>query len=170
VGAEPREELLRHLGAECDGGVIVDSSARTSLPGIYAVGDVTRREVPGYPGRLRLESIPNTAEQAKQAAASITGRPAPPAEVPWFWSDQYDVNLKIAGLLSGSTRSISRGEPSSGSFAIFHVDDDDRLVAVEAFNAPAAFMAGKKWIGSNAPLSLDRLPDPAVPLRDLVPA
>ncbi|MCG2624103.1 FAD-dependent oxidoreductase [Arthrobacter sp. I2-34] len=170
VGAEPRDELLQQLGAACDGGVLVDSSARTNLPGVYAVGDVTRREVPGYPGRIRLESIPNTTEQAKQAAAAITGRPAPPAETPWFWSDQYDVNLKIAGLLAGSTRTVVRGEPSSDSFAVYHLDDAGRLVAVEAVNAAKDFMAGKKWIASNASPSLDRLPDPSVPLRDLVPA
>lgn len=169
VGAEPRDELLRQLGAECDGGVIVDASARTNLPDVYAVGDVTRREVPGYPGRIRLESIPNTTEQAKQAAAAITGRPVPRAEVPWFWSDQYDINLKIAGLLAGSTHTIMRGEPTSGSFAIFHFDDADHVVAVEAVNAAGEFMAGKKWISSKAALSLDRLSNTSVPLRDLVP-
>ncbi|MDQ0078575.1 NAD(P)/FAD-dependent oxidoreductase [Arthrobacter oryzae] len=170
VGAEPRDELLRQVGAECDGGVIVDSSARSSLPGVYAVGDVTRREVPGYPGRIRLESIPNATEQAKQAAAAITGRTVPRSEVPWFWSDQYDANLKIAGLLAGSSRTIVRGNPSSGSFAIYHLDDADRLLAVEAVNAPRDFMAGKKWITSGASPSIDLLPDLSVPLRDLVPA
>jgi 3-phenylpropionate/trans-cinnamate dioxygenase ferredoxin reductase subunit len=170
VGAEPRDELLRQLGAECDGGVVVDSSARSSLPGVYAVGDVTRREVPGYPGRIRLESIPNATEQAKQAAAAITGRAAPRPEVPWFWSDQYDVNLKIAGLLAGSSRTIVRGNPSSASFAIYHLDTADRLLAVEAVNAPGDFMAGKKWIASGAAPSIDLLPDLSVPLRDLVPA
>jgi 3-phenylpropionate/trans-cinnamate dioxygenase ferredoxin reductase subunit len=170
VGAEPRDELLRQLGAECDGGVVVDASARSSLPGVYAVGDVTRREVPGYPGRIRLESIPNATEQAKQAAAAITGRAVPGAEVPWFWSDQYDASLKIAGLLAGSSRTIVRGNPSSASFAIYHLDAADRLLAVEAVNAPGDFMAGKKWIASGASPSIDLLPDLSIPLRDLVPA
>jgi 3-phenylpropionate/trans-cinnamate dioxygenase ferredoxin reductase subunit len=170
VGAEPRDELLRQLGAECDGGVVVDASARSSLPGVYAVGDVTRREVPGYPGRIRLESIPNATEQAKQAAAAITGRTAPRTEVPWFWSDQYDVNLKIAGLLAGSAHTVVRGNPASASFAIYHLDSSDRLLAVEAVNAPGDFMAAKKWIASGASPAIDLLPDPSIPLRDLVPA
>lgn len=170
VGAEPREELLKSLGAKCNGGVEVDGSARTSLPGVYAVGDVTRREIPGYQGQFRLESIPNTTEQANQVASAITGRPVPHPEIPWFWSDQYDEKLKIAGLLAGSSRTIVRGEPGSGAFAIFHFDDTGRLVAVESLNSSGDFMAGKKWIKANSRPNLDLLPDISVPLRELVSA
>ncbi|WP_164737294.1 NAD(P)/FAD-dependent oxidoreductase [Georgenia sp. SYP-B2076] len=170
VGADPRDDLAREVGADCDGGVLVDGGARTSVPGVYAVGDVTRREVAGYDGRFRLESIPNAGEQAKQAAAAIVGAPPPRPEVPWFWSDQYDLKVKIAGLLVGANHHVVRGDPDAGQFAIYHLDAQQRLVAVEAVNSAGDFMAGKKWIASRATPSVDLLPDSTVPLRELVPA
>lgn len=170
VGADPRDELARALGADCDGGVLVDDSARTSIPWVYAVGDLTRREVTGYAGRFRLESIPNAGEQAKLAAASIVGAPLPQNEVPWFWSDQYDLKIKIAGLLAGAEDHVVRGDPETGKFAVYHFDHGKRLVAVEAMNSAGDFMAGKKWLSSGKTPLVDLLPDPNIPLRELVPA
>jgi 3-phenylpropionate/trans-cinnamate dioxygenase ferredoxin reductase subunit len=170
VGAEPRDELAREVGAGCDGGVLVDQCARTSVPGVYAVGDITRRPVAGYEGHFRLESIPNAGEQAKQAAAAIVGAPPPRPEVPWFWSDQYDLKIKIAGLLVGADRHVVRGDPAADQFAIYHLDAHQRLLAVEAVNSAGDFMAGKKWIASRATPAVDLLPDSTVPLRELVSA
>ncbi|MDO9608751.1 MAG: FAD-dependent oxidoreductase, partial [Brevundimonas sp.] len=98
VGALACESLARSAGLRCDDGVVVDEQARTSDPAIFAVGDMTRRPIPVHGGvSHRLESVPNALEQAKQAAAAIVGRPGPAPEVPWFWSDQYDFKLQIAG-------------------------------------------------------------------------
>ena len=134
---------------------------------IYAVGDMTFRPIPALGGlRHRLESVPNALEQAKQAAAAIVGRPAPPPEVPWFWSDQYEIKLQIAGLAEGADRQVVRGDPASGAFAVFHLKDD-RIVCVEAVNAAAEFMGGRQMIGRGTPVDADRLADPAVPMKQV---
>ncbi len=98
VGAAPSDALARAAGLACTNGIVVDFAARTSDPAIHAIGDCTHRPLPLYHRTGRLESVPNALEQAKQAAADLCGRPAPAPEVPWFWSDQYEVRLQIAGL------------------------------------------------------------------------
>lgn len=167
VGALACDALAREAGLACDNGVVVDDTARTSDPAIYAIGDMTFRPVPAMGGAsLRLESVPNALEQAKQAASAVTGRPAPAPEVPWFWSDQYDVKLQIAGLPIGADRQVVRGDPSGGRFAVFHLAGD-RIVCVEAANAPAEFMAGRQLIGRATPIDPARLADPAVSMKEV---
>ena len=121
VGAAPNDALARAAGLACDNGIVVDLAARTADPAIHAIGDCTRRPLPLYHRTGRLESVPNALEQAKQAAADLCGRPAPAPEVPWFWSDQYEVRLQIAGLPFDVAETVVRGDPRSGSFAIFHL-------------------------------------------------
>jgi 3-phenylpropionate/trans-cinnamate dioxygenase ferredoxin reductase subunit len=165
VGALAREALARTAGLRCENGVVVDEAARTSDPAIYAIGDVTHRPIPVHGGRMhRLESVPNALEQAKQAAAAIVGRAAPAPEVPWFWSDQYDVKLQIAGLPFDADRQVVRGDPATGGFAVFHLNGD-RIVCVEAVNAPAEFMGGRLLIGKATPVDADLLADPAVSIK-----
>jgi len=115
-----------------------------------------------------LESIPSAVEQAKQAAAAITGAPAPKSEVAWFWSDQFDLQLKIAGLVRPTRPAIVRGDTDSGKFALFHLGADDHLAAVETSNAAALFMAGKKMIGNNSLVDAAMLADAAVDVRQCV--
>ena len=165
VGALACESLARSAGLLCDDGVVVDQEARTSDPAIFAVGDMTRRPIPVHGGvRHRLESVPNALEQAKQAAAALVGRPAPPPEVPWFWSDQYDFKLQIAGLPFNADRQVVRGDPATGSFAVFHLAGD-RIVSVEAVNAPPEFMGGKQLIGKGTPVDVDKLCDLSVSMK-----
>ena len=95
VGAIPNDEIAQAAGLDCKGGILVDAEARTSDPAIFAIGDVTQRPLPLYDRTVRLESVPNALEQAKQAASAITGRPGPAPEVPWFWSDQYDLVIFV---------------------------------------------------------------------------
>jgi 3-phenylpropionate/trans-cinnamate dioxygenase ferredoxin reductase subunit len=119
---------------------------------------------------MRLESVPNALEQAKQAASAIVGRPAPTAEVPWFWSDQYDIKLQIAGLPFGADRQIVRGDPAEGRFAVFHLvtnGDGDRIVCVEAVNAPPEFMAGRLMIGRATPVDAGKLADVNASMKDV---
>ncbi|WP_296172700.1 FAD-dependent oxidoreductase [uncultured Brevundimonas sp.] len=168
VGALAREALARTAGLPCENGVVVDETARTSDPSIYAIGDVTHRPIPVHGGRMhRLESVPNALEQAKQVAAAIVGRAAPAPEVPWFWSDQYDVKLQIAGLPFDSDRQVVRGDPATGAFAVFHLSGD-RIVCVEAVNAPADFMGGRQLIGKGAPVDPMLLENPAVSMKGVV--
>ncbi|MGZ3298171.1 MAG: oxidoreductase C-terminal domain-containing protein, partial [Asticcacaulis sp.] len=110
------------------------------------IGDVTSRTLPFYEGRHRLESVPNALEQAKQAAAAIAGYRPPVVEAPWFWSDQYEFKLQIAGLSQPGTRPVLRGDPAKWAFSIFHLDDRNRLRSVESVNRPADFMAAKQLI------------------------
>ena len=165
VGALACESLARSARLRCDDGVVVDDQARTSDPAIFAVGDMTRRPIPVHGGvSHRLESVPNALEQAKQAAAAIVGRPGPAPEVPWFWSDQYDFKLQIAGLPFDADRQVVRGDPSASGFAVFHLNGD-RVVCVEAVNAPPEFMAGKQLIGKATPVDLEKLADPAISMK-----
>jgi 3-phenylpropionate/trans-cinnamate dioxygenase ferredoxin reductase subunit len=167
VGGAARDDLARAAGLDCNNGVVVDLEARTSDPHIWAIGDVTSRPMPLYEHRrFRLESVPNALEQAKQAAASILGRPAPAGEVPWFWSDQYDLKLQIAGVPFDTDEILIRGDVSAAKFAVFHLKGD-RIRAVEAVNAPPEFMAGRQLIGSGRPIDRAKLADPAVSMKDV---
>jgi 3-phenylpropionate/trans-cinnamate dioxygenase ferredoxin reductase subunit len=166
VGALPNQELAAQAGLPCQDGVIVDIRARTEDPDIYAIGDVTRRPLPLYDRAFRLESVPSALEQAKQAAADITGHKPPAPEVPWFWSDQYDLKLQIAGLPFDVDHLIVRGEPASARFAVFHMKGDV-IQAVEAVNAPAEFMGGRLLIGARRPVSREKLADPAISMKEV---
>lgn len=167
VGAVADDELAQAAGLRCADGVVVDGSGRTDDARVYAVGDVTRRPVHRHDGLFRLESIPSAMEQARQAAAAICGNDAPEPEVPWFWSDQFHHKLQIAGLLDGADNTATRVAGKDG-VALFHTREG-RLVAVEALDAPAEFIAGRRMIRDGACPDPAALADPAVPLAELVP-
>ncbi len=166
VGIIPNDGLARDAGLPCADGIEVDEHARTADPNIYAIGDVTHRPLGLYGRNLRLESVANALEQAKQAASAIAGRPAPPPEVTWNWSDQYDLKLQLAGLAFDVDRQLVRGDPASAKFAIFHLKGNE-IQAVEAVNAPAEFMAGRQFIGNRKPVSLEKLADPSVSMKEV---
>ncbi|MDG2521386.1 FAD-dependent oxidoreductase [Caulobacter segnis] len=166
VGAHPNDELAKDCGLDCAGGVVVDLEARTSDPHIFAIGDVAHRPLPLYGRQFRLESVPNALEQAKQAASAIAGRAGPTPEVPWFWSDQFDLKLQIAGLPFDADRIVVRGDPDTASFAVFHLKGD-LVQAVEAVNAPPEFMAGKMLISRRTPVSLEKLADTAISMKEV---
>ena len=171
VGAVANDELAKEAGLECENGVLVDLAARTSDPSVYAIGDCSRRPLPHYERIGHLESVPNALEQAKQAAAHITGRPPPPHEVPWFWSDQYDLKLQIAGLPHDATEIVIRGDPAAtlgaARFAVFHLTADHRVQAVEAINAAPEFMAGRQLIASRKPVAPAKLRDMSVSMKEV---
>jgi 3-phenylpropionate/trans-cinnamate dioxygenase ferredoxin reductase component len=167
VGAAPNDALARSAGLTCANGIVVDLAARTSDPAIHAIGDCTHRPLPRYDRTVRLESVPNALEQAKQAAADLCGRAPPSPEVPWFWSDQYDVRLQIAGLPFDVAETVVRGDPTSESFAIFHLTEDGTVQAVEAVNAPAEFMAGRMMIANRRQAVAARLQDMSCSIREL---
>lgn len=168
IGAVPNEELANAAGLACDSGVIVDECGRTSDPSVFAIGDVARRPLHGTDELVRLESIPNATEQARQVAAAILGSAQPGPEVPWFWSDQFDLKLKIAGLMGPGCRIVVRPGKKSGAFGLFHVSTNDTVVAVETANSPGDFVAGKKFIAEGSRIDPERLADPLVSLRDVV--
>lgn len=166
VGAIPNDELAKDAGLATANGVVVDLEARTDDPAIFAIGDVTHRPLPLYERQFRLESVPNALEQAKQAASAILGRPGPAPEVPWFWSDQYDLKLQIAGLPFEADRQVVRGDVAAAKFAVFHLKGD-LLQAVEAVNAPPEFMAGKQLIAKRTPVNAEKLADTSVSMKEV---
>jgi 3-phenylpropionate/trans-cinnamate dioxygenase ferredoxin reductase subunit len=167
VGAVPNEELARDAGLVCDNGIVVDLAARTADPAIYAIGDCTRRPLPLYDRTMRLESVPNALEQAKQAAAAICGASPPAPEIPWFWSDQYELRLQIAGIPFDATEIVVRGSIEAGRFALFHLAADGTVPAVEAVNDPQAFMGGRRIIQRRKRLEPARISDPGVTMQQL---
>jgi 3-phenylpropionate/trans-cinnamate dioxygenase ferredoxin reductase subunit len=166
IGAAPNQDLAVAAGIACNDGILVDEDAATSAREVYAIGDVTRRPLPLYDRMARLESVPSALEQAKQAASKLTGRPRPKPETPWQWSDQYDLKLQIAGYPFAADQIVVRGAPDAAGFAVYHLKGD-QVQAVEAVNAPPAFMMGKQWIGSRQRVDIDRLADPMADLRSV---
>jgi len=146
---------------------VVDEHALTSDPHVHAIGDLTNRPLPLYGRRGRLESVPNALEQARQAAAHICGRAAPAAEVPWFWSDQYDIKLQIAGLPFDVAELAVRGDPATGAFAVFHLAADGCVQCVESVNMADAFMAGRQLILKRGRMSAARLADLSLTMKEL---
>lgn len=143
VGIVPNIELAEIAGLATDNGIVVDENGQTSDPHIYAAGDCSNHPNELLNRRLRLESVPNAIEQGKAVAAHLLGAPTPYHQIPWFWSDQYNIKLQICGLTDGVTQSVTRGEGES--FARFHFQDE-KLIAVEAVNRPAEFMAGRQMV------------------------
>jgi 3-phenylpropionate/trans-cinnamate dioxygenase ferredoxin reductase component len=151
----------------CQNGIVVDLAARTDDPSIFAIGDCTSRPLPLYARVGRLESVPNALEQAKQAASLICGKPAPTPEVPWFWSDQYDLRLQIAGMPFDATEIVIRGDVEAGRFALFHLTEDGTVQAVEAVNAATEFMGGRRIIAKRKRLTRARIEDMSVSMQEL---
>ena len=166
IGAVPNDDLARDAGLACENGVIVDGQARTSDPDIFAIGDMTQRPMPLYGRSLRLESVPNALEQARQAAAAICGTAEPKSETPWFWSDQYDLKLQIAGIPFQVDQIVVRGDPATRKFAVFHLSRN-RVQAVEAINAPPEFIVGRQWLASRREIDVLRLADVSIPMKEV---
>lgn len=168
IGVMPNVALAKAAGLQCDRGITVDQCARTSAPHVYAIGDCTSR--PSIYGRLVCpESVASALEQAKQAAAHILGHTSPVAEVPWNWSDQYDLKLQVAGFPFDVDQTVVRGNPGDAGFAVFHLMDQ-RLRQVEAINAPAEFMAGRQLISQQAQIDVAKLADRNIPMRAVAKA
>lgn len=167
IGIQANTELAAEAGLEIDNGIVVNDRCRTGDRQIYAIGDCSAHPSRIYGGRIRLESVHNAVEQAKTAAANVCGEDAVYDQVPWFWSDQYDIKLQIAGLSDGYDQLVIRGDVSSRSFACLYLADG-RLLAVDAINAPKDFMQSKLLIAAGARPDPERLADPDTALKDLV--
>ena len=166
IGVIPNTELASDAGLNVDNGIVVNEFAQTSHADIVAAGDCTNHPNPLLNRSLRLESVPNAVEQAKVAAASLRGIEKPYAELPWFWSDQYDVKLQIAGINEGYTDVVVRGDQISRSFTVFYLRDN-LLLSAECINRPKDFMMAKKLILQGRDLDPKILNDEAIDLKSL---
>jgi 3-phenylpropionate/trans-cinnamate dioxygenase ferredoxin reductase subunit len=145
AGARANDELAAAAGIGCRDGILVDQAARTDSPDIYAVGDCTRFPSSRYGRRLRLESVQNAIDQAKVAAASMLGRAEKYDPVPWFWSDQYDLKLQIAGLADEYDSEQTIGDVAARRFSVEY-RKSGRLIAVDAINDARAHMTARRRI------------------------
>lgn len=166
IGIVPNTGLAEAAGLEIDDGIVVDERCRTSDPRIYAAGDCTRHPSAIYGRRIRLESVQNAVEQARTAADNICGLEARYDQVPWFWSDQYDLKLQIAGLSGGYDATVLRGDPACARFACFYLKQGV-LLAVDAINSPREFLQAKSLIANRSIIDPALLADPELPLKDL---
>jgi len=145
IGVVPNSELAQEAGLACDNGVVVNQYTRTNDPNIYAIGDVSNHPNLLYQQRLRLESVPNAAGQAKIAGSHICGKEIVYDQLPWFWSDQYDVKLQTAGLFQGYDETVLQGDIQAHKFSITYLKQG-RVIAIDAVNSPGDFMRAKKKI------------------------
>ena len=169
IGVIARGELAEQLGLETqNGAIVVDRYARTSDPRVVAAGDATLLPHPlTGEGQVRLESVQNAVDQAKTAALSLLGRDEPYRAVPWFWSDQADLKLQIAGLSTGYDQTVLRGNPEDESFSLLYYRDG-RLIAVDAVNQVSDYMAVRKALGNGLTIPAEAAADAAVALKTLV--
>jgi 3-phenylpropionate/trans-cinnamate dioxygenase ferredoxin reductase subunit len=166
VGVLADDRLARAAGLACDNGIVVDALLAASDPAVSAIGDCALFPQHSLGQMVRLESVQNATDQAKSVARRLTGKPAPYAALPWFWSDQGDLKLQIAGLSHGVDRWTLRGDPKDRAFAAFGFRGG-ALAAVETVNRGAEHMAARRIIGGGLPLSAEEAADPGFDLRKL---
>lgn len=168
IGVIPNDELAAKAGLATENGIVVNAQARTEDEHIYAAGDCANGYNALYQRHLRLESIQHANDQGKVAVNAMLGTASDYNALPWFWSDQYDVKLQIAGLIDEGGQVVVRGDPlNSRAFSLCHVKGDV-LVAVEAVNTPRDFLTSKALIVSQSRMDLDRLKDHEQPLAECV--
>ena len=166
IGVVPNIELARDAGLSVANGIVVDQHLRTEDESIYAVGDCADHPNPFAGGRVRIESVQNAVDQAKCIAAAVVGRSENYCAVPWFWTDQYDIKLQMAGLSGGYGQVVTRGEIESRKFSVFYFRDG-RLAAVDSVNRPGDHLAGRKLIGAGTGITPEQAADPSVDLKAL---
>lgn len=155
-------------GLETNNGIVVDEYCQTQDGDIVAAGDCANRWDPRSGQWQRLESVPNAMEQAKTAAATLCGERSPKNSPPWFWSDQYDLKLQIAGLSQGYDQIVIRGSTDSGrSFAAFYFREG-QLIAADCVNRPSEFMLAKKLLSQKPTPDPTRLANDTLTVRKLM--
>ena len=162
----PNIQIAKDAGVECEDGILVDETGRTNLPNVYAAGDCAKRLIQPYGRMGRLESVHNAIEQGKQVAAAILGKLAPKLDCPWFWSDQYNIKLQIAGLSTDYDNLVIRGDEKSEKFSVFYFKNDV-LIAADAINSPPEFMTAKRLITAQAKVPPTRLADSDHSLKEI---
>ena len=157
IGVEPNTELAAAAGLVVDNGVVIDDQTRTSDPDIVAAGDCASHDMARYGRRIRLESVPSAGEQAKVAAATVCGKSKMIAALPWFWSDQYDLKLQIAGLNTGYDEVVLSGDPTRDRDSTCFYLRAGELIAADCINRPRHFMFSKRVITQRLPIGRTEL-------------
>ncbi len=168
VGSSPRTELALAAGIEVDGGILVDELGRTSAPNVYAAGDASRFWSPLFEERIRVEHFQTAQRQGFAAGQAMAGKGAPFAEAPWFWSDQYDVNLQYAGAGLAWDDSVTRGTFGKPPFSVFYLRLGS-MIAVAGINDHHTVARARHVMEAGAAVTREQLADPAFDLRRALP-
>jgi len=166
IGVVPNSELAQAAGLAVDNGIVTDACGRTDDPLVFAAGDVTNHANEFLRRRVRLESWANAQNQAIAAAKAMLGKKEPYVEIPWFWSDQYNLNLQLLGIPHKSDASVVRGDRAKDQFLEFFLADG-KVEAVAAVNSPRDLRFAKRLMQIDKPIDPQRLADTAVTLQDL---
>jgi 3-phenylpropionate/trans-cinnamate dioxygenase ferredoxin reductase component len=164
IGIVPNVELARDTGLRVSNGVAVNDFLQSEDPDIFAIGDCAEHPCVFASSRVRLESVQNAAEQAQCAAATIAGRQNPYRALPWFWTDQYDVKLQMAGISQGHDQIVMRGKPESLRFSVFYFKEG-RLAAIDSINRPVDHMMGRRLIAAGISVTPEEAADESVDLK-----
>lgn len=167
IGLVPNTDLASEAGLDVDNGIVVDETGQTSHPDIYAAGDVTNHPNPLLGRRVRLESWENAQNQAINAAKAMLGSEDAYAEIPWFWSDQYDANIQMMGLPEEWDQTVTRGDREAGEFIEFYLKDGE-MQGAAAINNPRDLRFTRRMITSGKKFDADALADPDVKLQKLM--
>ncbi|MFN3509282.1 MAG: NAD(P)/FAD-dependent oxidoreductase [Allorhizobium sp.] len=165
IGVTPNDQLAADAGLEVQNGIVVDAFGRTTDPAIFAMGDCAVQEWRGQ--KVRLESVQNAVDQAEAIAAILAGGADPYRPKPWFWSDQYDVKLQIAGFNLDYDQTVMRPGSREGSLSIWYFRGNE-FIAVDAINDAKAYVTGKKLLEMGRPVDRAAVADPAVDLKSLI--
>ena len=163
IGAQPNTEIADNAGLLVDNGIVVDENCRTSDPNIFAAGDCV--SFPFNKDLIRLENVGNAIEQSEAASENVLGKDIKYQPVPWFWSDQFDIKLQIAGLNKGFTKVFHRQSDQKNSFWYYK---DDQLISVEAINDPKSYMVGKKLLEMKKTPSPQDIVSNKINLKDML--
>jgi 3-phenylpropionate/trans-cinnamate dioxygenase ferredoxin reductase component len=166
IGILPNTDLALDAGLPIANGIAADEYLRTPDQRVFAIGDCAEHPSVFAGSQVRLESVQNAVDQGVCVARSIAGKAAPYSATPWFWSDQFDIRLQMAGLPAGHDQTVVRGAPESGKFSVFYFRNG-KLCAVDSVNRPVDHLAARKLIGSGTALTPDEAADESINLRTL---
>jgi 3-phenylpropionate/trans-cinnamate dioxygenase ferredoxin reductase subunit len=166
IGVVPNSELARDAGLRISNGIAVNEHLQTDDGNIFAIGDCAEHPCIFARAHIRLESVQNAADQAQCVAAAIANRPVPYRALPWFWTDQFDIKLQMAGISHGHDRIVTRGNPESRKLSVFYFREN-QLVAIDSINRPLDHMIGRKLLTAAVPLTPDQAADESVDLKQL---
>ena len=164
VGSVPRTELAERAGLAVEQGILVDELGRTDAPGVFAAGDLTRFWSPLYEARIRVEHFQTAQRQGFAVGRAMAGAEDTYSEVPWFWSDQYDINLQYAGAGLAWDQIVARGEVGKAPFTVFYLRDGG-LVAAAGVNDHHTVARARRAMEARAAITLEQLADPGFDLR-----
>jgi 3-phenylpropionate/trans-cinnamate dioxygenase ferredoxin reductase component len=169
IGMQRNLALAEMAELAIEGGIVVDALGRSSVPEVFAAGDVAAFFHPLFGRHLRLESWRHAQNHGIAVGKAMCGDATPYDDVPWFWTDQFGVNLQVAGMPAEAARTIVRVDAAPGAFVAVHLAEDGCVIGVTAANAPREIRAGQALIKSGKPVDVSRIADAAVPLQQLIP-